>query len=597
MDSLIVRTMVSESFFFSKRWDWIWTGYWALFFLVLALVPDEKLWRYKFLGLQGVVVAGWFLWAAWTLSGNRLLWLRSAMEAPLLLYFFGTLFLYGISPQQAFSFPELRRVSLCVAVFFLAFQSMSRLEKVQKILWIWIAGAGVAAAYGVLQRFGGMGPVEVPRMHRVMGTFGNPIFFAAYLVPSLATMLGGFFYWRFRKTAFLWWGLFLIQAAGFWFAQTRAAWIGLGLSTAAFFLLFLSSWKKRLAALGFFLGALGTFVAFFPELWQRPQAHLLIWRDTLQIFLNHPWTGCGLGRFHLEFPQVASAALRELWPQERVIINFAHNEFLQVLAEGGLWGLGLVLWVLWSFATSYLQARRSHSDRVSPVLALAVFSGWVGMWGGSLFSVDMRFDLSAIFSFWLMGALQACCAPNRQVGFFWTRRLKFLGGVLCAFFGFLLFRTILFPYQASRRALEEPEFFEPFSSRLGGEVELLEAQVRERPQDPAALERLAYRYAKLKEWEKAIAYYRRVLELSPQRPGPYNNLANILYTLGRVEPALELWRRSVAVAPNQVDAHLNLGLIYYRRGELKQAGLHLEEVLRADPKNEKATVLLKKMVE
>ena len=53
----------------------------------------------------------------------------------------------------------------------------------------------------------------------------------------------------------------------------------------------------------------------------------------------------------------------------------------------------------------------------------------------------------------------------------------------------------------------------------------------------------------------------------------------------------------MALAPDQLDAHLNLGKSLYEVGRLKESSVHLQAVLKKDPTNEKAQILLKKMVE
>ena len=52
-----------------------------------------------------------------------------------------------------------------------------------------------------------------------------------------------------------------------------------------------------------------------------------------------------------------------------------------------------------------------------------------------------------------------------------------------------------------------------------------------------------------------------------------------------------------SVGPDQIDARVNLGKTLYEMGRLKESAQNLEEVLKRDPNNEKAQVLLKKMVE
>lgn len=82
---------------------------------------------------------------------------------------------------------------------------------------------------------------------------------------------------------------------------------------------------------------------------------LAIWRDTLRLIRAYPWTGCGLGAFERAFSQFRTYA-----PDNTV--DYAHNDYLQILAELGWPGAVVVVvlaaWILWS-VVSVVIGRRS----------------------------------------------------------------------------------------------------------------------------------------------------------------------------------------------------------------------------------------------
>lgn len=53
------------------------------------------------------------------------------------------------------------------------------------------------------------------------------------------------------------------------------------------------------------------------------------WRETLGIIITHPWVGVGLGNFNLEMSR------------------FAHNSYLQIWAEMGIFGLISFVWIVY----------------------------------------------------------------------------------------------------------------------------------------------------------------------------------------------------------------------------------------------------------
>lgn len=62
-----------------------------------------------------------------------------------------------------------------------------------------------------------------------------------------------------------------------------------------------------------------------------PSSRSQIWRDTLPLISAYPWTGCGLGAYEFGLYKWKTAA-----PMNTV--DFAHNDYLQVLAELGIPG-------------------------------------------------------------------------------------------------------------------------------------------------------------------------------------------------------------------------------------------------------------------
>lgn len=79
-------------------------------------------------------------------------------------------------------------------------------------------------------------------------------------------------------------------------------------------------------------------------------ARLLIWQSTLHMILAHPWIGTGWGTFIAYYPAYQS-------PLEKATSGFfAHNDYLQLAAEGGIVALLLVLGMV---AGLLLQLKRS----------------------------------------------------------------------------------------------------------------------------------------------------------------------------------------------------------------------------------------------
>lgn len=568
---------------------WALAALWVSTFAALAFIPDQKILRYKLLATEAgaAVVLAWVL-TSWAARPGAV-WASTPLDLAVALYAAGGVFFYALSSEHGASSLELTRVLLSAAAFFAASQTARRLAHPKAAAWSWALTGALAGGYALLQTRGGIGPLLLPQADRPIFTFGNPIFLAAFLA-SAATISGALALEAKERERGLWALCALLALAGLWSTQTRAAVVGLAAAGGLTAVLSLNG-RKRVGALGFLSLAAAAAAWHYRT---RQWTHGLIWRDTMSLWAAHPWLGCGLGRFHIEFPAFASADLRALWPENKVIVNFAHNEYLQILAETGVVGLALLAGVLggW-FGMLRDFAQRPNLPHRFFIGGLLVAAG--AIFAQNIFSPDLRFGVSSFLVFWALGTAAS-------LG--WGEAVplpEFPGRYAFAALGCLALigwgRLAAQPLLAQRRLSAEPGFHVEAGTEFERAVKSLELKLKEQPGDADAAENLAFLHAKAKQWPEAIRFFELTAALAPGRPGPLNNLGNIAYSLGQREKAIEWWALSLKAGPEQVDARVNLGKTLYEMGRLKESAKHLEAVLRRDPKNEKAQILLKKMIE
>ncbi|MEQ1885620.1 MAG: O-antigen ligase family protein [Bryobacteraceae bacterium] len=106
----------------------------------------------------------------------------------------------------------------------------------------------------------------------------------------------------------------------------------------------------------FITGPLAARFALVPAL-GTADGRMQIARETLRVIMAYPWTGCGLGalehalyRFRVSLPDVR--------------VDYAHNDYLQVLAElgilGGLLFVALGIWLVRGIYISATDIRSKH---------------------------------------------------------------------------------------------------------------------------------------------------------------------------------------------------------------------------------------------
>jgi O-antigen ligase len=536
---------------------------WALGTAAFWLVPDQKLIRAKLLAVQAVVmIAGGALAyrGAKPNSPGR----RSPLDIPSAALAAAGLLFWALSPDLAVSQSEAARLFFCALAFWAASRSFA-LTGPAPFLTAWTACAAIAALWAVYEAAIGQA--------RPFASFGNPIFLGTALASALPVSLARS-YESSRRRA-LWAAAAALQGAALLLTHSRAAVFGL-LAGLALWALARLRGRRLAAALG---AAAGLAAAAAWAFHGREWTHALIWRDALSLWRAHPLLGCGLGRFHLEFPAFASEALKARWPEGRVIINFAHNEYLQTLVETGPLGLA----VLTAIPIAAWLMLRLDDGTEGGLDRGAAAAGALALFASAFVSPDMRFGASAFAAFVLLAA----AFPAREAG---AAPPAVIPPAALLFF----FALAIQPALAVRRNAMEA----PFHDGAGaGRIREMEVRLAGSPKDADAAEELGFIKAKASDFAGARAAFLRAAELDPSRPGPLNNLGNLAYLAGDFDGAIGWWGKSLAAAPEQIDARLNLAKLLCERGRLKECSGHLDEVLRREPSNAKARVLYKKMVE
>jgi tetratricopeptide (TPR) repeat protein len=82
---------------------------------------------------------------------------------------------------------------------------------------------------------------------------------------------------------------------------------------------------------------------------------------------------------------------------------------------------------------------------------------------------------------------------------------------------------------------------------------------------------------------KAIAQYRKALEIKPDYAEAYNNVGAILASRGNVDEAIAYYQKALEINPDDADAHNNLALALAGRGEIDEAIAQFQNALKIRP--------------
>jgi len=121
-----------------------------------------------------------------------------------------------------------------------------------------------------------------------------------------------------------------------------------------------------------------------------------IWRDTLAMIRSNPITGVGLGAYETAFPAYSHG-------DGSLLVGEAHNDYLQVLADGGLIGGALALWFIMVVLRSVVRGLRAR-DPLCAGLAMGAGAGITGMLAHSFFDFNLQLPAHALL-FLLLSAV------------------------------------------------------------------------------------------------------------------------------------------------------------------------------------------------
>lgn len=629
-------------------------GIFIFFILFSALAVDVKLTRYKLFVMQLSVILLLVFWIVRMVLEGQMVLKSNLLNLPILFYAFAFSLYYIFSRDKVVAKNEFQRMLICVFVFFVVANNIHDRKTLNYIISAWFLGSifvslnGISSFWAVknpanfltgifswlaktfsqfdklfrlpVREFFGIayyGPNERP-----FATFGNPNFFAGYIVVSLPVFFSMFL--TERKERKLLYGLgILLLLLNLYFTATRGAWAGFIISSLIFALLYSKQagweWRQKLwrTKLRFLIPLILILLLHFGlistsqrykkameasanrvhQILTRRTERLLIWRDTLVMGLNNP-LGVGIGAFHIYFPRYASQKLLKILPQDRFIVNYAHNEFLEIWSETGLIGIGIFLWTIFAFfAQGRLLLKGNSGLDSQKIFTLGLIASGAGILTDSFVSVNMRFIIIAVYFYFVIGLLVSRCEREIVLPIDLPGVLKLIIIGLAFWMGTFSIKGIVKPFRAHKLLTEEVGFFDQKEADAEKAIRALEETVKAEPNNAMAYYRLGWVYAKEKDWGQAVKNFEIACRLNPGLAGARNNLGNIYFTLGNKEKAIENYKSAIAINPEMIDAHFNLGYCYYTMGKLKEASDEFKKVLELDPDNYKAEIMIEKMVQ
>jgi len=245
--------------------------------------------------------------------------------------------------------------------------------------------------YGLLQYSGFLGhPWWAPQKF-LAATYVNHNNFSGYLELAIPLTIGmavrGILKEKGSKGSVLGYEILMIASlvimtAAFVLAQSRGAWISMGISFLLMGLIFIRKGivnLKNIFLFGMILLLILCLAYFGKELiFSRlgqisgqdggdisMRTRLLIWKGSADMILHNPLIGSGIGTFVWAFTPFRPQGLN-------VQANFAHNDYLQMAAEMGMLAPLIFLWMALIVLISIMK--KGHADPVKISCAIGILS-------------------------------------------------------------------------------------------------------------------------------------------------------------------------------------------------------------------------------
>jgi O-antigen ligase len=311
---------------------------------------------------------------------------------------------------------ELQLLVTYLITLFVAAQAFRALEDWRGFVWFVMVFGFLVAIFGILQHLTFNGELYWFREMRYggipFGPYVNRNHFAGLMELVIPVALVPLVTGKVRRERWFLVGLFAMVPMGALFlSASRGGIVSFGVELAALVLLMVLQRRASKHALA---GGMVVLVAVLMVSWLGVKQVLERFSslqtlevsvgkrasmrgDTWRIFLDHPWTGTGLGTLRSVYPRYETL-------YDGKIVNHAHNDYLEALAETGLLG-GLCC--AWFLGVLFLESQRrlgASSHSFAAALHLSGVVGCTGFLVHSLVDFNLHIPVNALL-FFLMANL------------------------------------------------------------------------------------------------------------------------------------------------------------------------------------------------
>lgn len=651
-----------------------------IFFCPLAVftAASDPFWVVEKFFLKFSVSLLGIIFAAYCYAGKEYPRFKTPYNIAFLI-FIGANILGLIGIPNIYAFLDRFFLNLCYLILFyltLYYIEKGSGENYKKVLAAALLGGFVTACYGLMQS-AGIDFVSWRSTYsgRAASTLGNPDFLAGHMLllipPALALLIAT----KKPLNRFLFFILVVVLAGAMLASQTRGAYIGFIVSIIVFMALFIAYEKKtfkkfkKAAVIAAVLLAIGLWL-YFASNQQAVQRmkdaasfnddagriRAALWKNSAYLIKDHFFTGAGPGNFYITYSFYQSKSLSpDLFKSnEYYKSGHAHNDFIQFMAEYGVFGAGaMYLFLFLIFFTAVKFLKKQEGDRMT---VIGITAGISGIMAHAVFNFPFQIvPTMAVFYVFTAVALSRqgnALVENGRPG------LKYFyaaSAVILLIAAGISARALA--ADAYLRKAKESEYFKqnydavnyasdavelnPWNDEYAyfyaksleennnpekafgvyrlacalnpghwealcalfnmyaakndakGMVDISEKMYRISPYAMKAITAMAFSFYVSAKYDEAIRVYEEGIKVKGESPALLSQLGAVYGSKGNVSMAMDLEEKAVRLDPGFTDAYYNLAVINYRMGKKGDAVMYLKKILKLQPGDEKASGFIK----
>ncbi|MBU4590673.1 MAG: O-antigen ligase family protein [Candidatus Omnitrophica bacterium] len=365
-----------------------------------------RIWAYA--SVYIIILAAFLIYIFKQLTYGEIRIKRTPLDAPILLFFILSLIAVFRSDYIYGSVMEIARFIILGLVFYLVVNCITIEKQIKRILnLILVTGTGIAM-FGILQYLGVLDKSWWDKPLFLSATYVNHNHFAGLTGLVIPLSIGMALSEKDMGKKSLYIYCFLVLCIAFLLSMSRGGWISLAAAMGFMTVMIFKKNRNRSILFMFVLLAVifGVFVlntTYLESLLRRLSSYgeldfegrLEIWKGTLGVIKNNWLLGTGPGTFIYNFPRYRPAGFN-------VFANYAHNDYLQIASEMGIFALCLMLFIISVIVkkalTTHRIARSSFKSWISLSLAAGILSMSIHGLGDFNFYIPANVIIFVVFS-------------------------------------------------------------------------------------------------------------------------------------------------------------------------------------------------------